>query len=176
MRHGNGTPSAVRTLTKIDPQTWPKDRLLWLWGQLLTQDYAYDDMAQALGAQGFLNQLFQPASEWYEVGDDGIVVASGILPKCNAMVHFAQWGDIELREMFPIQTQWFDSLFTRWQLNRLTAYIPAFNKQAVRMVTLTGFKYEGEMRKAFLKHGTYHNLLIYGILREEFYKRQVPNA
>lgn len=172
----NGASSSVRALTKIDPNTWSSDRLKWLWERLMTQDYAFDDFAVALGPRyAFLEPLFDQKSEWYEIGDDGIAVVSSILPKCNALVHFAVWGDVEPRELFQLQHLLFASVFDRWQLNRLTAYIPTFNKQAVRMATLAGFKFEGEIRKTFLKHGRYYNLQIYGILKSEFYARGVRN-
>ena len=171
MQSGERESHVVRSLTRIDPNAWPAERLEWLWHKLLTQDYAYDDLAEALGPKAFLTQLFQFNSEWYELEDDGLAVISGILPKCNAIVHFVVWGEVEMQELFPIQRWLFDDQFTRWQLNRITGYIPSFNRQAIRLATLTGMKYEGELRQAFLKHGTYHNLQIYGILRSEFYRR-----
>jgi hypothetical protein len=142
--------------------------------KLMTQDYAFDDLAKN-NPQVFLGQLFDPMSEWYECGDDGLASFNGIIPRLSAFFHFVIWGDLGVRELFPLQRALFDDMFKRHQLNRLTAFIPAFNKQAIRMATISGFRYEGEMRKAFLKHGVYHNVHFYGLLREEFYKREVRN-
>lgn len=175
VRRGDGSDRPVRNLTRIDPQTWPKDRLLWIWNQLLTQDYAFDDLALAVGPAAFLGQLLSHMSEWYEIGDEGLAAATGIIPHCNAIIHFAVWGDIETRELFNLQKAFCDDLFVRYEFNRLTAYIPAFNKQAIRMATIAGFRYEGELRKSFLKNGTFHNTHIYGILRDEFYKREIKH-
>src|SRR6266478_883717 len=122
---GNGASSHVRALTRINPHKWSEERLLYLWNQLKTQDYAFDDPAR----------------------------------------------DVEPRELFPLQHLLFNDLFTRYELNRLTAYIPAFNKQAIRMATIIGFRFEGELRRAFLSHGKYHNLQLYGLLQSEFCKR-----
>jgi len=161
-------------LTRIIATEWAPARLEWLWKMIQTQDYAFDDLAKG-DAQAFLGPVFNDMNEWYEIGDDGIVMINGIVPKCTAFVHFAMWGDIEIRELFPLQHELFHSLFQRYALNRLTAFIPAFNKQAIRFAQLSGFRYEGELRKAFLKHGVYHNTQFYGILREEFYRRERGN-
>lgn len=171
MRCSNGASSSVRALKLINPHTWPEERLHWLWGHLQTQDYAFDDPGLALGHKAFLVPLFDANSEWYEIGDSGIAVASSIVPSVNAVFHYAVWDDITMQELFPMARELFNGLFTRYGLNRITGYIPVTNKDAVRMATLAGFRYEGELRKAFLKNKVYHNLLIYGLLRTEFYAR-----
>lgn len=174
MRRSNSTPGVVRTLTRIVATEWSPERLEWLWNKIKTQDYAFDDVSEG-NAQVFIGPIFNDMNEWYEVGDAGLYMVNGIIPKCSAFVHFAMWEDIPPRELFPMQSGLFDSLFKRYELNRLTAFIPAFNKQAIRFTMLSGFKYEGELRKAFLKHGTYHNTHFYGLLRDEFYKREARN-
>jgi RimJ/RimL family protein N-acetyltransferase len=172
VRSGGGSPGSIRALKRINPHTWPEDRLKWLWEHLKTQDYAFDDISMLMGHQAFLIPLFNKDAEWYEIGDSGIAGMISILPRVSAVFHYAVWDDIGIQELFSLQRQLFDDIFTRWELNRITAVIPSFNKQAVRMATLAGFKYEGEFRKSFLKDGTYHNLFIYGLLRDEFNKRE----
>lgn len=173
VQRSGSEPNPVRTLTRIIPSEWPPARLEWLWKKIQTQEYAFDDLSKG-NAQMFLGPLFNDTmNEWYEIGDDGIVMVNGITPKCSAFVHFAIWEDLSPRELFPLQRQLFDELFQRFDLQRLSAFIPAFNKQAIRLAVLSGFKYEGELRKAFLKNGVYHNTHFYGMLREEFYRREV---
>ena len=173
--HGVDERGVVRALKRIVPDKWDVQRLQWLYRCMMTRDYAFDDVAAAVGPDAFLSQLFAANCEWYEIGDVGLICVSAIVPNCNAIVHYVEWGEIEPRELIELQYQLFDDLFTRLKLNRITAYIPAFNKQAIRMATLTGFKFEGDMRKIYLKNGIYHNLQIYGLLKEEFYERKVRN-
>lgn len=163
--------SVVRALTRIVPSEWDPKRLQWLWKCILTQDYAIDDPGTTMGPQAFLGQLFAPNSEWYEAGDWGLAAVSGIIPGVNAIVHFVTWGEFEISTVIMLEHDLLTDIFTRYELNRITAYIPAFNKQAIRLATITGMKYEGELRKAFLKHGRYHNLQIFGILRDEFFRK-----
>lgn len=164
---------ALRALTRIVPDKWSPQRLQWLWECLMTQDYAYDDLAKG-NPQAFLGPLFAGMGEWYEIGNSGLILVNGIVPKCNADIHYVVW-DVELsvKDILALARTVMDDLFIRLELNHLTAFIPAFNKQAIRLATLNGFKYEGELRKVFLKNGKYHNVQIHGILREEFY-RSVP--
>lgn len=173
-RHGDNAVRSVCALKLIRPSEWPPERLEWLWKKLSSQEYAFDDPAKG-NPQAFLGQLFEPTSAWFEIGDVGIVSCTGIVPKVSCFIHFAMWEDVDLKEFFPIQKELFGELFTKFELNRLTAFIPSFNKQGIRMATITGFKYEGEMRKAFLKNGTYHNVQLYGLLKDEFYKREVKH-
>lgn len=175
VQHGNGSLGVVCTLSKINPNTWPEERLLWLWEQLKSQDYAFDDISSLLGHQAFLVPLFNKDSEWYEIGNSGIAAMISIIPRVSAIFHYAVWDEVDHKTLFKLQHQLFDDTFTRWDLNRITAFIPSINKQAIRMATWAGFKYEGELRKAFLKNKQYYNLMVYGMLKSEFYKREVRN-
>jgi RimJ/RimL family protein N-acetyltransferase len=158
---------------RIEPKAWNPARLEWLWKCLQTQDYAFDDFAQKLGPEAFISPLFNPASVWYELGNVGIAAFTGIQRDSNAMFHFALWDEVDPRELFMLLRELFGEMYKVYNLRRVTAMIPAFNKQAIRAATINGFKYEGEMRKAFLKRGTWHNVQIYGLLKEEFTKREV---
>jgi hypothetical protein len=174
VRRGDGTPSPVRTLRRIDPKNDNPDRLLWLWNQIRSQEYAFDDTTKD-NHHIFLEQLFMPNTEAYEFGDAGFLFITGIMPPVSALIHFVAWEDIEPREILEVKRVMLNHLFTDYGLMRVTAVIPAFNKQAIRMATITGFRYEGEMRKAFLNQGVYHNLHIYGLLKSEFYTREVKH-
>lgn len=174
VRRSDSAPSPVRTLKRVDPKTHDPQRLLWLWNRIQSQDYAFDDMSKG-NHEIFLNQLFSPNTEAYEYGDAGFLLITGIVPLVSALIHFVAWEDIEPSEILSVKRAMLGRLFTEYKLVRVTGVIPSFNKQAIRLATITGFRYEGELRKAFLRNGTYYNLQIYGILREEFFKREVQN-
>jgi hypothetical protein len=146
-------------------------RVEWLWNQLKGQDYAFDDTTRGV-SQMWVNSLADPRSEHYEFGDDGYVVANGITPRCNANVHFAIWGKRTVPEVLEAGRELLEHLFSTYDLNRITAMAPVNNKPASRIAILLRFKYEGELRKAFLFHSIYYNVSLYGLLREEFYKAE----
>jgi len=141
----------------------------------MSQDHAFDDFAEKYGAQVFVAQLFQPSSVWYELDDFGLACFTGVRQDADALFHFAIWDDAPAHALYSLLRNLFSEMFQTFNLRRLTAMIPANNKPAIRAAVINGFKYEGEMRKAYLKHGTWINIQIYGLLREEFTKREVLN-
>lgn len=144
----------------------------FLWQRMSTQDYIFDDLTR--GNQNyFLQSLFDPGSEHFELGDDGIATANFIVPKVNANIHFAVWGAVPVQTVMAAGKELLAYLFHKYELNRITAICPVSNKNAIRFATLLRFKYEGELRKAFLSYGTYYNTALYGLLREEFVRSEV---
>lgn len=151
-----------------------KSRIEWLWEHLKTQDYAFDDFIRG-NHLAWLALLFDPTSEHYEFGDEGYLVVRSIIPKLDAHIHFAVWGKRPLGDIIAAGKEIMTDVFQRHHLNRITAMVPVNNKQATRFATLMGFKYEGELRKAFLWHGQYYNVALYGLLHDEFFKKEVIN-
>jgi RimJ/RimL family protein N-acetyltransferase len=151
------------------------DRIKWLWGKFEKQDYAFDDPGKAAGAEIFLRAIYDRQSECYQYGDKGYVVLTSIVQPVNAIIHFMIWDDFELSDVVDAATEILDHVFLDLKLERLTAAIPAGNRQAIRLATLNRFRYEGEMKRAFLKNGSFSNVQIYGLLREDYVRRGVKN-
>lgn len=57
-------------------------------------------------------------------------------------------------------------------LNRVELHVFAFNERAVRSYEKAGFVREGSRRKALLRGKEYHDILVMGCLREEFFARE----
>ena len=58
--------------------------------------------------------------------------------------------------------------FTHLECNRLWLDVFDFNKRAIALYESEGFKSEGILREAVLKEGTYCNLKVYSILKNEY--------
>lgn len=58
--------------------------------------------------------------------------------------------------------------FRELGLNRVELEVFAFNARALRCYEKTGFRREGVRRKALFRDGKYHDIILMGILREEF--------
>lgn len=149
-------------------------RIEWLWERLKTQDYAFDDLTRGNG-QFWLNKLVSQGSEHYELGDEGYVMVDNIVPKLNANIHFAIWGTPAPGKVVSAAKELIDHLFETYNLNRITAMCPNVNKAAARIATIMRFKYEGELRGAFLYYGQYYGVSIYGLLHDTYNKREVVN-
>ena len=60
-----------------------------------------------------------------------------------------------------------DFAFDDWGARRLEAHCVADNAGSSRLLTNLGFVEEGRLRQGFQRFGAIHDLLLYGLLREE---------
>ncbi len=58
--------------------------------------------------------------------------------------------------------------FNELNLNRIELDVMSYNKKAIRVYEKLGFKKEGCKRKKFYRDGKYHDIYIYGLLKEEW--------
>ncbi len=64
-----------------------------------------------------------------------------------------------------------DYLFAGYPVERVSAYTDAENVPSRRLLERLGFACEGTMRLAMFRHGAWHDVCIYGILRREWVGR-----
>lgn len=64
----------------------------------------------------------------------------------------------------------FRYLFDNLQMNRVDSFIIDYNEASRRLVEKQGYRLEGVRRRYVYKNGQYHDLLLYGLLREEFHE------
>lgn len=62
--------------------------------------------------------------------------------------------------------------FEQMGLERIELHVFDFNARAVRSYEKCGFVHEGSRRKALYRAGSYHDILVMGILKNEFYARE----
>jgi RimJ/RimL family protein N-acetyltransferase len=62
-------------------------------------------------------------------------------------------------------------LFAGYPVARLTAFTEKGNRPAQRVLAVNGFQQEGNLRRSMFRDGQWRDILIYGILREEFAER-----
>jgi RimJ/RimL family protein N-acetyltransferase len=58
--------------------------------------------------------------------------------------------------------------FQQLNLHRISSAAFAFNGRSIGLHKKVGFREEGRLREAFFKNGQYHDLMLFGILREEW--------
>jgi len=58
--------------------------------------------------------------------------------------------------------------FQQLNLHRISSSAVAFNERSIRLHKKVGFQEEGRLRQAMFKNGQYHDLVQFGILREEW--------
>jgi RimJ/RimL family protein N-acetyltransferase len=57
--------------------------------------------------------------------------------------------------------------FQQLNLHRISSGAIAFNERSIKLHKKVGFREEGRLREAYFKNGRYHDLVLFGILREE---------
>ena len=65
-----------------------------------------------------------------------------------------------------------DYAFRKLNLNRLESIVLAYNNRSIRVLTKLGYKKEGCCRKCVLKNGKFEDVLIFGLLRHEYYTQK----
>ncbi|MCX6764166.1 MAG: GNAT family protein [Candidatus Nealsonbacteria bacterium] len=62
--------------------------------------------------------------------------------------------------------------FRNLNLNSLSAGAMDFNERSIKMQKKIGFQREGRRRQHFFKNGKFHDEILFGLLREEWKKKQ----
>lgn len=65
--------------------------------------------------------------------------------------------------------------FIELGLNRISARILSINKASINSVEKFGYIYEGTLRKAIFRNGSFHDVMLYSMLRDEFINKYLKN-
>lgn len=66
--------------------------------------------------------------------------------------------------------------FEQYNLHRITLYVHAFNERAIRSYEKCGFQHEGRLREAHYEDGEYKDVLVMGLLKEDFARLEREQA
>lgn len=62
-----------------------------------------------------------------------------------------------------------DFIFNQINVNKVQLYVFAFNERAIKSYKKCGFIEEGRLRQTIFRNGKYHDEIVMGILREEYF-------
>ncbi len=62
----------------------------------------------------------------------------------------------------------FDYAFDQLNLNKISLEVTAFNANSIHLYEKIGFEKEGVLRQHYFWNGEYHDVLIYGLFKENF--------
>lgn len=65
-------------------------------------------------------------------------------------------------------------LFEELRYQKANAHVYSFNEASISLHRNLGFQEEGRMRNMIYTQGSYHDLLLFGITREEYKKISEP--
>lgn len=135
-------------------------------------DVLFSDFTQG-NLESFVTLFLNPRSVWFEIRRTrdqkiiGAAYATDVILQYDADAHFTVWDSIGAgRE--PIFTEIMRYVMQRYNLKRISAWIPAYQRGAIRMIRRLGFTEEGRKRDAILhKEGEWIESILFGILWEE---------
>ncbi len=61
-------------------------------------------------------------------------------------------------------------IFEQMNINKVQLDVYSFNKRAIKSYRKNGFVEEGRLRQSMFRNGQYHDRVVMGILREEYFK------
>ena len=73
-------------------------------------------------------------------------------------------------EVFDGLTSMLEQLFNEKNLSRVYTHIAAFDKDVEQIFVKENFKKEASLRQHLFCGGTYHDVFVYGLLKDEFLK------
>ncbi len=152
------------TLQQLDLSTLSRDRANQMWEHIsngLIDDF-HRNNPELVAAR-----LLDPHTVAFE-HDSGLVTLSSICPNLGAEIHFWTWEKVSDAELIRFGREVVSYAFDTYNLERLTAWFPAFNGVARRVSLRLGFRYEGLMRHAFLYKGKYFDVEMTGMTRRDY--------
>jgi len=109
----------------------------------------------------------------------GEVIGTVGLAKIDCRSRNAEWGRFVIGDKkylgkgYGLEAMYLSAqyAFTHLNLHRLYLKVFAWNKNARAMYESFGFRKEGTLREHVFRDGRYHDIVVYGILVDEFKKR-----
>jgi len=149
----------------------PQIDLNWLWQQVQTQDYAFDDFSRGK-VEWFLSLLADQSgrTKLLLIGDHGLFFVQNIMKGGDANIHFVVWDrNFSLHRERAYGYELCDWLYYGIGVHRVTGCIPSYNTLAPRFAASMGMRYEGELQQAVLWKDKYWNVQLFGML-EPWYR------
>jgi RimJ/RimL family protein N-acetyltransferase len=166
----------LKRLTPFDPLTINPQKIQWLWDRVRSQDYVFDDFYRG-DAESFARGLLDGQSLHFLADTRAYIVVRNVRMSDNAEIHYCVWDEnMQFREIVQCGYEIVNFLFSRIKVNRITAVVPFYNKNAAKFATILNFKFEGCIREAALYHDRHYDVSIYGILQHEWLKTRYRNA
>lgn len=137
-----------------------------IWGKVKGLRNCFDDFTRDR-ADIFLARIASPSTATFRF-NEGLVMIQSIVPKLSAEIHFFIWDKMRDFDMLHLGNDALREAFDTYQVHRLNAFPPTFNKQANRLAIRLGFRWEGRLREQFLYDGKYCDVEMYGMLKPEF--------
>lgn len=163
MQHSESTSEDFRDL--ICPMTLTFEKIDEIWSRLANVPYIFDDVTRG-NKSAYMNRFFEKDTVAYELGDFGLMYFTEVRVGFNANGHIVFW-DRRFKNRAPIAKVICQRMFEEFEVHRISALIPVFNRAAIIFTKRIGFKLEGVAREVCLSLGKWHDSAILSLLRRD---------
>lgn len=142
-----------------------------LWAEAKQYDVLFSDYTRGK-LEPFIDLLMDARGAWWEItkGEDdqvvGAIYLTNVVPGFDASAHFTFWDSVASgRDQLMLFMA--EYVMDRYDLQRITAKLPVYQKGVIRFISRLGFEKEGEIRQAVLHKGKWLPMALYGLVRED---------
>lgn len=116
----------------------------------------------------FLAHLTEDRNAWFlEVGDVGLLYFTHVIPGISAILNIVFWDQKLPKERADAVKLAVRRAFEEFNLARVGVQFKWTNRALKRFVKDVGFCYEGTLRRAWVDAEGHHDMLWYGMIKEE---------
>lgn len=139
-----------------------------LWNNLRQFPMLFDDFTWG-NTDMFLRLLSSPDAVFYTVSDVGMIWLTGVKKGATADLFIAFWGPCTHDEKMDLLKVAGRDAFNRYNLQRIGMTCYETNTPIRKMCEEVGAHQDGLLRKALMLRGELCNVMVFSILREEFF-------
>ncbi len=153
-----------------------EEKLARLWYAISQFRTLFSDITRG-DLANFVRYVTDGDSVWLEIHDEtgiiGVVVLEHMFKIVDADAHIIFFTrDYATKEKVDLCKQVMKWVFSKFPLQRVTVDVPTIYRRTIRLVRDMGFKLEGVRRRAVLIGGNWLDIELYGVLREEVFRRE----
>jgi RimJ/RimL family protein N-acetyltransferase len=116
----------------------------------------------------FIERMTGDRSSWFlEVGEIGLIYFTQVLPYHSATMHVLFWDGKLPKQRIAIVQQGLKMAFKTLDLLRVGVTFRWNNTAFKRFLKDAGFVYEGTVRRGWIDHEGAHDMLLFGVIKEE---------
>jgi RimJ/RimL family protein N-acetyltransferase len=142
-----------------------------IWLKIKDQKKYFDDLSFG-HAELWIGRCLLPNTRLYLIGNAGLLMLSDITPPICAYIHYFMWEKVDAAFGAKAMKEAFKITFEDFKLQRVGAMVPSFNQDAKRAALISGFRFEGTIRRTVLMDGKFYDMDLFGVIKEEYEARK----
>lgn len=156
----------------LNPQIMNDDEIEAWWQVCASQDYMFSDFERG-NREGWIARFKDMRHLHLALGADGYCILLNAWCCDTPELHFCLWNTKRpVRDTVKVGEQILNFVFEEMHATRIGSFIPENHKNAIKLASMLGFKFEGCIRQGFRFHERSYDVHAYGLLASEWLARK----